>query len=297
MGHLLPHIGLRTVKTGLAVALALFFADLRSSPVAIFAAIGAIVAMNRTVGDAFQSCRTQFFGILLGAGFGAVFVNLFEGFRYIGVGLGLIALILLCVELKLQFAVPLACIVFVSICLSPADEAFFYGANRLLDTSIGLATALVVNIALKPYNNRARITEQFTHFLQSVPAYVEARVICGRYPDLSPLSRQLGRIAEELSIFEKQNVFRLPDHRTQAVYLRGCEQLANALLQELTALCAMDEKGRLSPENAEKLSALGLHVPDTLPAPPQSDADVVGNYHLSGLLQAYHYLSEFNLME
>ena len=155
----------------------------------------------------------------------------------------------------------------------------------------------MVNIALKPYNNRARITEQFTHFLQSVPAYVEARVICGRYPDLSPLSRQLGRIAEELSIFEKQNVFRLPDHRTQAVYLRGCEQLANALLQELTALCAMDEKGRLSPENAEKLSALGLHVPDTLPAPPQSDADVVGNYHLSGLLQAYHYLSEFNLME
>ena len=77
MGHLLPHIGLRTVKTGLAVALALFFADLRSSPAAIFAAIGAIVAMNRTVGDAFQSCRTQFFGILLGAGFGAVFVNLF----------------------------------------------------------------------------------------------------------------------------------------------------------------------------------------------------------------------------
>ena len=172
MGHLLPHIGLRTVKTGLAVALALFFADLRSSPAAIFAAIGAIVAMNRTVGDAFQSCRTQFFGILLGAGFGAVFVNLFEGFRYIGVGLGLIALILLCVELKLQFAVPLACIVFVSICLSPADEAFFYGANRLLDTSIGLATALVVNIALKPYNNRARITEQFTHFRRGLASWL-----------------------------------------------------------------------------------------------------------------------------
>ena len=64
----LPHIGLRTVKTGLAVALALFFADLRSSPLPIFAAIGAIVAMSRTVGDAFETCRTQFFGILLGAG-------------------------------------------------------------------------------------------------------------------------------------------------------------------------------------------------------------------------------------
>lgn len=111
------------------------------------------------------------------------------------------------------------------------------------------------------------------------------------------------RLSSSVRPMENEDRFRIlhdffrPDHRTQAVYLRGCEQLANALLQELTALCAMDEKGRLSPENAEKLSALGLHVPDTLPAPPQSDADVVGNYHLSGLLQAYHYLSEFNLME
>ena len=185
----------------------------------------------------------------MGAGFGAVSLSTCSrGSAISASGWGLIALILLCVELKLQFA---AAGVLVFIRLSLRRTKPFYGANRLLDTSIGTATALVVNIALKPYNNRARITEQFTHFLQSVPAYVEARVICGRYPDLSPLSRQLGRIAEELSIFEKQNVFRLPDHRTQAVYLRGCEQLANALLQELTALCAMDEKGRLSPENAE----------------------------------------------
>ena len=67
MARFVPHIGLRTVKTGLAVALALFFADLRSSPLPIFAAIGAIVAMSRTVGDAFETCRTQFFGILFGA--------------------------------------------------------------------------------------------------------------------------------------------------------------------------------------------------------------------------------------
>ena len=66
MARHLPHLGLRTVKTGLAVALALFFADLRGSPLPIFAAIGAIVAMSRTVGDAFETCRTQFFGILLG---------------------------------------------------------------------------------------------------------------------------------------------------------------------------------------------------------------------------------------
>ena len=292
--RIFPHLGLRTVKTGLAVALALFFADLRGSPLPLFAAIGAIVAMNRTVGDAFQSCRTQFFGILLGAGFGAVFVNVFDDFRYIGIGFGIVVLILLCIRLKLQFAVPLACIVFVCVCLSPAEGAFAYGANRLLDTSIGLATALAVNIALKPYNNRRRIAELFTQFLQSVPAYVQERVLRGCYPDLAPLRAQLARIAEELDIYEKQNVFRSPDHTEQAVYQRGCEQLAQTVVQELTALCMMDERGRLSPENAARLSVLGLAAPDTLCAAPQTDADVVGNYHLANLIAAYQYLSEFN---
>lgn len=296
-GRFLPHIGLRTVKTGLAVALALFFADLRGSPALIFAGIGAIVAMSRTVGDAFETCRTQFFGILLGAGFGAVFVNLFEGFRYVGTGLGLIALILLCVQLKLQFAVPLACIVFVSICLSPADEAFLYGVNRLLDTSIGLATALVVNVTIKPYNNRARIMNLLTHFQQSVPAYVEERVLHGRYPDLTPLHAQLDRIASELATFEKQRVFRQSDHAGQAVFLRGCEQLAHAVLQELSALCAMDERGRLSPENAGRLAVLCLSAPEGMAAPPRSAADIVGNYHLDNLLRAYQYLAEFSSAE
>ncbi|WP_281692939.1 FUSC family protein [Agathobaculum desmolans] len=294
MGRLLPHIGLRTVKTGLAVVLALFLADLRASPLPIFAAIGAIVAMNRTVGDAFESCRTQFFGILLGAGFGALFVNLFEGLRYVGIGLGMMALILLCVSLRLRFAVPLACIVFSAVCLSPADQALYYGVNRLLDTSIGLATALAVNIALKPYNNYGQIVRLLRHFRQAVPAYVEERVLHGRYPDLSPLEQQLHRIAEELALFEKQYVLRPQGRTEQAVFLRGCEQLARSVYQELAALCAMDERGCLSPENAARLAVLGLTAPEGMAVPPRRDADVVGNYHLDNLLRACTFFDEFD---
>lgn len=91
---------------------------------------------------------------MLGAGFGAVFVNLLVGFRYIGIGIGLIMLILLCVHCgcsspcrwRASCSCPSAC--------RRANEAFEYGVNRLLDTSIGLATALVVNLVIKPYNNR-----------------------------------------------------------------------------------------------------------------------------------------------
>lgn len=297
MARLVPHIGLRTVKTGLAVALALFFADLRGSTSLIFAAIGAISAMSRTVGDAFETCRTQLTGILLGAGFGALFVSLFANFRFVGIGLGLIALILLCVRLRLQFAVPLSCIVFVSICVSPTGDAFQYGFNRLLDTTIGLATALVINVAIKPYNNSRRISDLLEQFRQSVPAFVSERVLHGRYPDLSPLKAQLDRISAELTIFEKQRLFRAHGHNEQAIYLRGCERLAQSVWQELSALCAMDEKGHLSVENAERLAELGLQIPDGVCAMPQSTADVVGNYHLDNLLRAWQFLGEFDLTE
>lgn len=297
MARIVPHIGLRTVKTGLAVALAMFFASLRGSPALIFAAIGAISAMSRTVGDAFESCRTQLTGIILGAGVGVICVSLFARLHYLGVGCGLVVLILVCVRLKLQFAVPLSCIVFVAIWLAPAGSALEYGFNRLLDTAIGLATALVINVAIKPYNNRRRIVGMLLHFQQAVPAYVRERVVDGHYPDLSPLSAQLERIADELAIFEKQRVFRVRDHDGQAVFLRGCEGLARRIWQELNALCAMDEKGRLSPENAERLSLLGLSAPAGGCAPPETPADIVGNYHLDNLLRAWQFLGEFCLTE
>lgn len=270
------------------------FADLRGSPSPIFAAFGAIVAMSRTLNDAVKTCLTQFFGILLGAVCGIVYLGLLHDTYYIGIGLGLIGLILLCIQLKLQFAVSLASFVFVSICFSPEQNPFFYAANRLIDTSIGLATAMVINITLKPYNNRARIAELIQIFLQEVPDYVEQRVL-GHYPDLSPLERQARLITDEIAVFEKQHVLHPKEHRQQVIYLKGCEQLTWALFEELHALCAMDEKGHLSEQNAERLTSMCVTVPEG--APSKTEADIVGNYHLSNLLNAYTFLTEFNLRE
>lgn len=297
MAKWLPHIGLRTIKTAIAVALALLIADLRGSPAAIFAAIGAIVAMNRTLGDAVQSCLTQFFGILLGAGFGSIMVLVFNNFRYPGIAIGIIGLILLCVKLKLQFAVPLACIVFVSICLSPAEEALFYGLNRLIDTSIGLGVALIINIILKPYKNHKKIRNLFLHYLQVLPGYINTRVIEGQYPDLTPLYQQISQISEELLVFEKQNLFRMEDHAEQAVFFRGCEQLAQSLLQELVALCGMGEEINLYEKNTKRFHIIGLAEVQGIKKESQKEEDIVSNYHLSNFLDAYTFLSDFILME
>ncbi len=249
--------------------------------------------MSRTLGDAFKTCLTQFFGIILGAIFGTVFVNIFEDFRYIAIVLGLIALIPVCVYLKLQFAVSLACMVFTVICLSPPNEALAYSVNRLIDTTIGLFTALSVNVLIKPYNNRTRIDTLIRKFLSSVPGYVEELVVNGRYPDIEPLNRQLSRIDWEVGIFSTQHLLRQPDHEEQTAFLQGCSQLAHSVIQELTVLCTMDERGNLSEQNSKALGILGLTVPEEAVRKVKTQADAVSNYHLEKLIESYRFLKEF----
>ena len=298
------HLGLRTVKTGLAVALALFFVTLRGSPAPIFAGIGAIVAMSRTLKDAVRACLTQIAGIACGVGIACLFLAVFPDFKFFLVGVGIILVILCCNALKLDFAVPLSCIVFVSVCMmDPESDYLLYGVNRLLDTSVGLVTALAVNVGIKPYNNRARISNMLTHIQQLFPGYLDTRVLRRQYPDLGALHQKLRTLDSELSVFEKQPPPSLSHRRAQrearrddAAYLRGCQQLLSKMTDELSALCNMDSSPPPSPENCARLAALGLSIPENVyEAGKCEEADVtVLNFHLKNLLDAYGFLSDLN---
>lgn len=290
------HLGLRTVKTGIAVALALTAAGLLDSAMPIFSAIGAISAMSRTLGDAIRACLTQLSGITIGCLMGLLLILLLPAPPPAVIGAGIIVVILLCLRLHVEFAVPLSCIVFVSVCLYDAGDPFWYAAHRFLDTAVGLMIALAVNMLIKPYNNRAQIANRITHFSCAFPDYLSERVLHCRYPSLEKLSRNLDRLAEEIDVFERQTFPHKQARQREAAYLRGCQQLAMRMLEEMTALCSMDEPGRPDTRCLERLTALGLSIPPALTpaAEPLTVNDIVLRYHLENLLNAYDFLQEMN---
>lgn len=303
------HLGLRTAKTALAVALALLFAALRNSPAPIFAGIGAIVAMSRTLEDSVRACLTQLAGITCGMALACVLralvPNSVPAVLYAAVGgVGIVLVILCCNALKLDFAIPLSCIVFVSIwVMNPEYNYLLYGLNRLLDTSMGLVTALIINVGLRPYNNGTRISRMLTHIQQLFPGYVDARVLHGQYPDLAPLNQKLAALDAELRIFEKQPPPSLlhrsalrAARREDAAYMRGCQQLLIKMSSELSAMCNMDFSPPPSPHNGERLAQLGLTVPEHIAQSCKcGETDIIVlNFHLKNLLDAYDFLSDFN---
>lgn len=289
------HIGLRTVKTGAAVMLALFFDSLRgSSALPIFAAIGAIVVMSRTLSDSVTAAATQLAGTLCGAITGCLFVLLLPNDRMIAIGLGLIFIIPLCQPLRIGFAVPLTCIVFVSVCLfDPAGGSpVAYAVNRFIDLTIGLSTGFVINAVLKPYNNHALILRLFQQYLAAVQPCLQELLVCGHYPDLAPLDRQYRRLRDEVQLYADQPLPRIRQRREEAAYLRGCLQLASKIFTELSALCGMDTLGAPDHTAAVRLQAIGVPLSgQTAPTPGDRD-DIVLGYHLDNLLDAYTFLHE-----
>lgn len=287
--------GLRVVKTAISVTLsAALVRQFATDSLSVFyAAFGALIAMDTTFSKSLMQGLTQLVGVLAGTVFGYVSVLLFPGATPAWIaGLGVLLLIVLCNTMKLPFTASLSCIIFLSACLTPTDNILRDSLFRLRDTSVGVGIALLVNAAVRPYNNKKRIFHLLARLRVFLPQALEKIVVREQFPDLQPAVELLRLLDRELALYHSQRFFHRK-HDEEAL-LRGCYQLAERMVQELEAICGMDSLGDLAMENAAAMQELGLELPEAgLPARKCTRHDtIVMNYHLEKLLSAYRYLTE-----
>ena len=284
--------GPRIVKTALAVALSVLLARLLTQePLSLFyAAFGALIAMETTVSRALRQGLTQLVGVACGTLLGYASVLLFPPpAPFWVIGLGVFLLLFLLNALHLNFSASLACVIFLSSCVIPAENVVDDSVRRLLCTAIGLVTALAVNVCIRPYNNRRRILSLLEQIRQSVPQAVSTVVLHECIPELQPFVELLRSLDRELELYHSQRFFRRQDD--EAV-LSGCRQLAQRMVQELEVICGMDSLGEPGAENVERLRALGFEIPSMPPRRRDPNDTIVMNYHLEKLLTAYDFLGE-----
>lgn len=157
---IIPGLGLRSLKTALAVALlALLYLPFGKEPT--FACIGAIFGMGSSMEESRRNGGNRFFGTILGGflGLGLFWVeHLFfpQGQYYVRVALTFVGVVLL-VSASVAFRWPGAvqpggvvlCIILFS---TPAGHVT-YALRRMLDTGIGVLFAMALNELL----NRDRL--------------------------------------------------------------------------------------------------------------------------------------------
>jgi len=152
------HIGMRSLKTGLAAALcALAYIPFGRNPT--FACIGAIFGLGNSMENSKLNGGNRLAGTIIGGLLGIVLFRIFIIFYPDGSHNNLLMALLLFIGVLLLIVGSRVCkwpgavqsggvVLCIILYNTPVDTYVSYALNRMLDTGIGVAMALLVNILL-----------------------------------------------------------------------------------------------------------------------------------------------------
>lgn len=146
---MLSIIGLRTIKSVIAVFLAALFMKYVLHQTAFFACIGAVVAVERTVSSSIRAAVIRNVGTITGGLVGIAIASFTESTLLLSLGL----IPLICINNaidKKESIVPGAIVYFAVAYLNTMDQAWVYGLTRIFGTLAGTLIGLGVNFVLFP---------------------------------------------------------------------------------------------------------------------------------------------------
>lgn len=289
------HIGLRTVKTTVAVVVAMIIVNAygTSDSKLIFAMLGAMAAVQPTFKESVQSCLTQIVGVLFGAVVG-VLLLLLPLHNLVITGIGIVLVITLYNAFGIQFSPSLPCFIVVMLCTTTDIQPIVYALGRIWDSAIGLAVGMLINMLVFPYDNSRRIRETAESLDRELIQYLE-ELFDGDtdVPNEGKMSAKIEELHHQLNIFSNQKLFlKMRKQSQQLQNFRLCEGKARELVARMLVLSRMERPGRLSQENRDRLESCGAHIQDDRILEDAQPEDVVTNYHVRQILNIREELLE-----
>jgi len=279
-------VGMRTVKTALAVSLSLLVIEHlgTSSAKIIFAVIGAMAAMDNSLKASLRNCAAQIGGVIIGMVL-AIIMRQFPIPGAAAVGIGIIITMAIFQLLHWHQSPVLACIILVTICTNDSIVAHTYCLERIWDTAIGLGIGLAVNMLVVPYDNSKKMRRLVASLDKDLICFLEDMFDGDELlPDTEDMAGVNDQLEIQLAIFAEQRLFRRRRQKTLLRGLQHCRELARDLLVEMRALRNMGKTGRLTEQNRHRLSLLGANVPKLKQKGDFSTEETVINYHVSRIL-------------
>lgn len=148
-------VGGRTLKTVVAVFLCLLTGIVRKSDTAFYAAIAAVLCVQRTSEDSFREAFNREVATVIGGICGMlvlvfernIYCVTYEVLRCLLLSVLLIPIINLSVLIKQEKGTFLICVVFLCITVTHGNDGnpLAFGMARIIDTTVGIVIALVIN--------------------------------------------------------------------------------------------------------------------------------------------------------
>ena len=195
------HLGLRIIKTGIAVTLCVALCDLLQLHQPFVAVVTASISMGRSMDNSARTCKDYLLAAVMGAVLGALAYHTSPGNAGL-CGLGIICVIYLCQLLRLRHGALMGSFLFAMVMLHPGTASTVQTVSWcLLAALLGIAVALTVNLLILPPNYVQKILDQdatIYHTLVSASQACEDRVAP---PDLDAIQMQLHRLERDVRLY------------------------------------------------------------------------------------------------
>lgn len=140
-------IGMRTIKTTIAIALCAIIMTYFFNVSPFFACIGAIVAMDNSIGNSIKGILTRNIATIIGGIVGIAFGYMSNNVVFLS--LGTIIVITLLSNTKYKHAIVPACIVYLAVVYLNINEGSLeYGLKRIFETVVGSGIGFAVNFLI-----------------------------------------------------------------------------------------------------------------------------------------------------
>ncbi|MEK3887618.1 FUSC family protein [Bacillus sp. FSL K6-3431] len=165
-------LGARMLKTGIAIILALYIAQLLGIPAPVFAGIAAIFAIQPTIYRSYLTVLEQIQGNIIGAIIAIIFVMLFGGNHIFIIGLAAIVAIIIMVNLKLENSIRLALVTIIVIMEAPADDFLQFSFLRSSAIFLGILSSFIVNLIFLPPKYETKLFQSISGVTEDIIQWI-----------------------------------------------------------------------------------------------------------------------------
>lgn len=276
-------IGMRTIKTGLAVTLGVTVAGLVGLRSPLFVAIGAISTMQTSVSESFVMGKNRILGTIMGAVV-AVIIAEYLPYSNIFLGLGIILLIQILNILGWKKSISLSAIVFSAVYLNRDIGMIEYATNRVLDTFIGIVMGVLVNYLVATPDSERKFYAKVDSFISEAKQYTYSLIVGKKTVELDDFRGMLTEI-EKLQELVRGDSNILYDNEGQKTETAKTLHVLEEVFNDLSSIAAMDYMAIVSSKNLILAGQVFQITPIWYEKSIISEEDIIFNYHLQRLLK------------
>ena len=297
--YLIPKIGLRNIKTALAVSICILVSRLLHLEYPFYAVIAIIISMESSVSATFKAGKNRMIGTFIGALI-AVLFSILAPNNILLIGLGIIVIIYICNRLKINSAISIGCIVFLAVMVNlKADTTpLYYATNRLLDTFLGILIAAIVNYFIFPPKFLKKISTKSSSIVNEVSLLVKNFARNESNIQLKKLSSDISDLQKFIKAYKDDSKLRKDEEIEIDIVTRILED-CKYIQTHLAIAIELNDRCTLNKDNEQALIDLGAVIESVEDKSEENSTsndnlNPIFNYHISIVLDKLHEITKLS---